>query len=685
MSKRRHRSSPAAGLARLLGLTMALLTGGCAEPEGDLLSRLKIPVTEGAAAGYVPDPTCARCHADLYQSYQEVGMAQSFYRPRADRMIENFDGEPFYHQASDRYYRMTRDGEKILFERYQLDSEGRPIHRFEVEVDWILGSGHTSRSYLYQNSQGEIFVLPIAWYTQPQAWAMSPGSDRPHHTGVERQLKQECMFCHNAYPEVEAGSDSYGSADEFPLELPEGIGCQRCHGPGAEHVRAALLNDKSTTRSSIVHPGRLSPQREADICYGCHFQPSVALPGVRLFDRGVYSFRPGEALADYMTLLDVVDRDTPKEERFEINHHPYRLEQSTCFLESEPGALTCTHCHDPHRKVPAQQRKAHYRDACLACHDLQSCSLEEMAASLEGQAHEIQKVSSDDCAACHMPRRRTQDVVEVVMTDHRIQRTPGGAELLSPLEETIPILVDLELLRPIPEPSSAQLEQIYLASAVMRAGGSVEAARFLAQALPQEKLPSPAPLLDLTKGLLGQRRFAEAEEVASEILRISPETAKALDWRAVARLQQGRPQEALIDLDASLKITGERPDILFNRGLVLLSLGRTEESMAALRRATVLRPSLPKAWIYLGRALLKTGQEAEGEEAFRQALRIDPSNPSATLDLGRLLDRQGRRQEALTILEHGARQALQTEEIVDLLEKLKQTKKPGRESTPGAG
>ncbi|MCH9647869.1 MAG: tetratricopeptide repeat protein [Deltaproteobacteria bacterium] len=656
-------------------LSLALLALACASPQEDPLPRMGIPVTEGAAAGYVPDPTCARCHADLYRSYQEVGMARSFYRPRADRMIEDFGGEPFYHPASDRYYRMSREGETVLFERYQLDSQGQPIHRFQAKVDWILGSGHTSRSYLVQNPRGELFVLPIAWYSQSQSWGMSPGFDRPNHLGVERQLKQECMFCHNAYPEVATGSDLYGSADEFPLELPEGIGCQRCHGPGAEHVRAALLNEKAAIGSSIVNPGQLSPQLEADICYGCHFQPSVTLPGVRRFGRGVYSFRPGEPLDDYLTLLDVVDRDKPKEERFEINHHPYRLEQSTCFLESKPGALTCTLCHDPHRKVPPERRKAHYRDACLSCHNVQSCSLDEMADGLDLQAKGLEKVAADDCAACHMSRRRTQDVVQVVMTDHRIQRIPGGPELLAPLEETTPILVNLEMLRPLPEPSSPRLEEIYLASAVMRAGGSQDAARFLAQAVPQEQLTSPAAVLDLVKAELGQRRFQEAEDAADKILEVWPKTAQALDWRAVARLQQGKPEEALADLDAALAVAGERPETLFNRGLVLLSLGRTEEAMASLRRSVDLRPTLPKAWTYLGRALLRTGEVAEAEEAFRQALRIDPSHPSAAVELGRLLDQQGRREEALVILEHGARHGDRTVEVVDLLERMKRSEK----------
>ncbi len=45
------------------------------------------------------------------------------------------------------------------------------------------------------------------------------------------------MFCHNGYPTIPAANQAPGSDPVFLGELPEGIDCQRCHGPGGEHVR----------------------------------------------------------------------------------------------------------------------------------------------------------------------------------------------------------------------------------------------------------------------------------------------------------------------------------------------------------------------------------------------------------------------------------------------------------------
>ena len=115
-----------------------------------------------------------------------------------------------------------------------------------------MGSGKHSRVYLYSTPNGELYQLPIAWYTQEKRWAMAPGFDRPDHLGVHRRVRRECMFCHNAYPDVPAGSDLYGPYQTFPAELPEGLGCQRCHGPGAEHARLALLGGESEAEEKSV-------------------------------------------------------------------------------------------------------------------------------------------------------------------------------------------------------------------------------------------------------------------------------------------------------------------------------------------------------------------------------------------------------------------------------------------------
>ncbi len=339
----RRKALSGVGIRRLLipaGLLLTLALARADPPDSipSDLAALGIPVTAGAAPGYVDDHACASCHTDIARTYKRKGMARAFFRPRPETDIEDFSA-PFYHAASRQSFQIVRNGERLVFRRWQTDEAGRPVHVFETEVDWVLGSGGHSRTYLYRAPGGEMFQLPLAWYSQTRKWGMAPGYDRPDHDGVLRQVRRECLFCHDAYPEVPAGSDAHNAPHLFPVSLPEGLGCQRCHGPGAEHVWLASggMAPAPEIRAVIFNPGRLPAKRQDEVCLTCHFQPSVSLPGLRRFGRGDFSYRAGEPLDGYLVQVDVEEDGQRPDERFEINHHAWRLRQSRCYLESGEG------------------------------------------------------------------------------------------------------------------------------------------------------------------------------------------------------------------------------------------------------------------------------------------------------------------------------------------------------------
>lgn len=542
-------------------------------------------VAAAMLSGYADDASCAGCHADRARTYQHVGMARSFYRPRAGNVIEDFDAPPYFHAPSKQYFEMRRRGGDLVFRRWQLAADGAPIHVFEQKVDWIIGSGSHARTYLYQVPSGEMFELPITWYTATREWRMSPGYDRADHEGVIRRVRHECMFCHNAYPNVAEEKLSYWRSQAFPPRLPEGIGCQRCHGPGAEHAR-------TRTRQSIINPIRLGTKLRNDICYQCHMQPTVVLPALRRFGRDLYSFRPGQPLADYAQRVDIDEERLPRGERFEINHHPYRLEQSRCFTESE-GRLSCLTCHDPHRKITDA---AHYRKACMSCH---------------AAPHLV----AEDCASCHMPKRRPQDVVHTVMTDHFIRRAPGR-DFLAPLEEREPLITRVDAG-----------DELYAAVALVRAttGGSAAAVRNLEQVMARVKPREIEPYLDLASGQLRQRRFAELEKTALQILERDPKQDLGIEWLAVARAAITGDAEEAIRVLSRLP----RAEAAFNTGVLLAGAGRTAEAIPHYERALAQRPNLAAAWLRLGEARRECGDLPGALDAFRRALEIEPSHARA--------------------------------------------------------
>ena len=604
---------------------LALLLAVASDPLADV----GVHVTKGAAAGYVDDTVCGNCHRDRFTSYQHVGMAKAFYRPRPSNAIEDFNAPPFFHERSRQYFEIRKRGDQLVFRRYELARDGAPIHSIELPVAWILGSGHHARTYIYRTPGGELFQLPISWYTATKEWRMAPGYDRPDHDGVLRRIRHECMFCHNAYPDAVAEEKlSYWRSQSLPEKLPEGIGCQRCHGPGAKHIAAVMGGKADEIRSTIVNPIRLDARRRMDVCYECHMLPAVALSGVRKFGRDIYSFRPGELLADYSLPVDITEGNLARKDRFEINHHPYRLEQSRCFTASE-GRLSCLTCHDPHRKVPEQQRAAHYRTACMGCHT---------------KPHN----ETSDCTSCHMPKRRTQDVVHVVMTDHFIRRTPGGPDLLEPLDEREPSIEGVSFLYPDRSPKGA-LGELYRVVAFVRANGgaNADAVRRLEQLMSEVKPAEIEPYLDLAVGQLRHRRYAELEKTTKTILEHEPGHALAKKWLGIARAgQSGNTDEAIRLMTEALNESNDRPEDEFNLGVLLAGRGRMKEAIARYENALAARPNLVGAWIRLGEARRQCGDLTGAIDAFRRALEIEPKQARATAALVDALTAFGDHEEA---------------------------------------
>ena len=570
-------------------------------------------------AGYVDDSLCADCHRELAASYKHVGMSQAFFKPRASNLIEEFSAPPYFHAKSNQYFEMRRRGDAVVFRRYQLTADRKQVNVFEQTVDWILGSGHHARTYLYATPGGELYQLPISWYTQIRAWRMAPGYDRADHDGVTRRVRHECMFCHNAYAGVAKSSESYWRPQTFPRELPEGIGCQRCHGPGARHAAIAVTGDLEKTKSSIVNPSRLDARRRMDVCYECHMQPAVALFGVRRFGRDIYSFRPGQLLADYAPPIDTDEKD-----RFEINHHPYRLEQSRCFRESA-GKLTCLTCHNPHRKVAEKDRAAHYRAACMTCHATPHSGAAGSQPAEKGGGAESRRAESPplhflDCVTCHMPKRRTQDVVHVAMTDHLIQRK-AAANLLAPLEERDPHPTRVEFLYPDSAPGGELLKLVPFVRA--HGGANAEEVRRLERLIAEVQPGEIEPYLDLAAGLLRQKRYADLEKTAQSILDRAPNHPLALEWLGIARTAQtGNRGEAIRLIEESLRRDPTRAEGEFNLGLFLAGDGRMGDAIVHYQRALALRPNFAAAWVRLAAAQRATGDEAGAVESDRRAKAI---------------------------------------------------------------
>ena len=121
-----------------------------------LLSACVAGVVGAAYFGYLKSgkpSECAGCHRQIWETYRRTGMGRSFAKPDAD-VVEDFSkSNTYYHKESDRHYTMYRKDGMFYQRRYQIGLDGQETNIVEKQIDFVMGSGNHSRTYLYRRAQ----------------------------------------------------------------------------------------------------------------------------------------------------------------------------------------------------------------------------------------------------------------------------------------------------------------------------------------------------------------------------------------------------------------------------------------------------------------------------------------------------------------------------------------------------
>ena len=384
-------------------------------PVKEQQAETSLYLNHADSAKYVGMSACKLCHQSIYSSFIKTGMGKSFDIAKTSKSSASFEHPTIYDKVNDLHYKAFWKEDSLYFQEYRL-KQSDTSHSLTKQVNFIIGSGqHTNSHLMIQN--GYLYQMPMTYYTQKGKWDLPPGFENGHNTRFSRKMGLECISCHNAYPTLVAGSENKYSA------MPQGIDCERCHGPGSIHVAQRSMGTKVDTSTqidySIVNPSKLPIDRQFDVCQRCHLQGNAVLKNGKSF----YDFKPGQKLSDFISVF--LPKYAGADEEFIMASHADRLKQSACFIKSYEKvqsknklkpykeALTCITCHNPHVSVKETNPEV-FNKACRSCHK-QEKEIETAHVSLKTK-------HINDCVSCHMPVSGSVDIPHVSIHDHYIRK-----------------------------------------------------------------------------------------------------------------------------------------------------------------------------------------------------------------------------------------------------------------------
>ena len=577
---------------------------------------------------YVGQQVCISCHSNVHATFSKTGMGQSFGKAILEKTAATFGPHALvYDDKNDFYYYPYFKDSIFYIDEFRLDGKDT-IHKRTEQVDYIIGSGHHTNSHIIQEN-GYIYQAPITFYTQEGIWDLAPGFRDNKNERFSRTLDQECLTCHNHYPTFAEGSSNK------VLDMPLGIQCERCHGPGSLHAKeklAGIIVDTATTADyTIVNPRRLSRDLQMDLCMRCHLQGTTVLePGKTFFD-----FRPGMELSSVMNTF--LPRSSGSDRKFIMASQADRLRQSPCYINSE---MTCLSCHHPHQSVRTLPED-YFNKKCQSCH--QEMTVNECTATAASR-----NLKNDDCVSCHMPKAGSLDIPHISITDHNIQRHPAVLQPEPPNAEKA--FFGLQILTKN-QASPLEMTKAYLAFYDKYAERPLildSAAFYLNQC---RKLPQKE-ILDPLIHYYFNRNYQDS------ILRISttlsPNDIKD-PWTAY-RIGQtlynngNLPKAISFFENATSKMPFEL-DFQEKLGVAYLAANELKKSEAVWNFILKEQPKRSLALTNLGYLKVLQGNWQAGEALYNQAIALDPDYIQAILNKAAVALQTNRQGEAVKLLQ----------------------------------
>jgi predicted CXXCH cytochrome family protein len=317
------------------------------------------------AAKYVGSGECKDCHVKIYERWSKTRMANVVRDPKVhpDAITPDMT-------LADPVVKFTRD-----------------------DVAFVYGSRWKQR--YFQKVGDDYFPLDAQWDVTKKKWKpyhVADGTDwwtkyYPSENS-KRPTGPLCDGCHSV---------NYDISTKKVTEW--NVGCERCHGPGSEHV-------SRKGHGGIVNPAKLDYVQGNDVCIQCHSQGQPVVNPIKgkYYDWPV-GFHVGQnKLSDVWKLEEHKLGETTFTHFADGTAHKNRM-QGNDFVASLMYArgVACFSCHDVHGTDHDGVLWKPAKQICLDCHGPNSPNGPH-APSIEQHTHHKSGSPGNECIECHMPK-----------------------------------------------------------------------------------------------------------------------------------------------------------------------------------------------------------------------------------------------------------------------------------------
>src|SRR5579864_7493604 len=324
------------------------------EPAGVSRTEIVKLAEDGPAfaARFVGDRACRECHPGESALNARSGHSRTLRPAARVALLRGLNGR--------RVPDPERPGVTWSFhvgaETAELEqNEGGKSDRRAIE--FAFGSGRHALSFLTTQPESSSDLIDpaalehrISYYTLEDKLDLSPGHESsatpapgtaivPEGRTLNPERARHCLSCHATL------MSNRGNEHLDPASMLPNIGCERCHGPGREHVADARREDPDLWMPNGLD--ELDPDKQLLLCGECHRHRSAISSSL---------MNPANTAI--------------------VRFQPVGLSLSRCYRSGLSG-LRCTTCHDPH--APPSTDRAAYERQCLNCHKAtpqRLCSLE---------------------------------------------------------------------------------------------------------------------------------------------------------------------------------------------------------------------------------------------------------------------------------------------------------------------